>query len=56
VQFLGLPKFCINFHGPHSLECLSAMWFKVGCVEEGDNFPPKLNFIQIDFLNRKPLP
>nr|XP_026695983.1 uncharacterized protein LOC108950895 isoform X20 [Ciona intestinalis] len=36
------PENCYSYHGPHSMDCLIAIWDDVGCEHKGYRFPNNL--------------
>ncbi|XP_077971340.1 uncharacterized protein LOC144425696 [Styela clava] len=48
------PTDCINYYGPHSVECLETIWLSAKCLEEGSKYPEKRDeaeVVRLDELN-----
>nr|XP_039272237.1 uncharacterized protein LOC120346536 [Styela clava] len=48
------PTDCINYYGPHSVECLETIWLSAKCLEEGSKYPEKRDeagLVRLDELN-----
>nr|XP_039272246.1 uncharacterized protein LOC120346545 [Styela clava] len=51
---LEYPEGCVNYYGPHPMECLITIWKSFECLELGSRFPEKLprsELQRIDNLN-----
>jgi len=48
---LAFPKVCYSFKGPHSLDCLTTMWYASGCLDDGYNYPAVLRPSDLAELN-----
>ena len=44
-MFVDFPFGCQNFKGPHPLQCYRSIWKKIGCIEEGLQFPYLLDIL-----------
>ncbi|XP_077971339.1 uncharacterized protein LOC120346538 [Styela clava] len=53
LQCYGLvfPTHCMNYNGPHSIECLETIWLSAKCLEEGNDSPEKRDEIEFTRLN-----
>nr|XP_039272236.1 uncharacterized protein LOC120346535 [Styela clava] len=45
------PTDCINYYGPHSVECLETIWLSAKCLKEGSRFPDKRDENELERLN-----
>ena len=44
---LAFPHGCVQYAGPHRLECLITIWKDAGCVVQGWSFPGNLTRRQL---------
>jgi len=52
-HFLIISEFplgCVSFEGPHTVDCLNAVWIAAGCLEDGSGFPGNVDFEENDTL------
>lgn len=55
MSSLVLPIECANGKSEYSIECLTALWAEVGCLQEGTDSPNKQVDAMIDLYRTMPL-
>nr|XP_039272245.1 uncharacterized protein LOC120346544 [Styela clava] len=48
---LEYPEGCVNYYGPHPMECLITIWKSFECLELGTRFPEKLSESELERID-----
>ena len=55
VLFSVFPPGCTSFRGPHSMDCIQAIWLDTGCLNQGERSPRRLSRAEQDLLRNRNL-
>nr|XP_039272238.1 uncharacterized protein LOC120346537 [Styela clava] len=49
---ISYPTNCVNYYGPHSIECLKTIWLSVKCLEDGTKYPEKISTAEVARIDK----